>query len=83
MKKGFIDTNIASALVFILNSLHLKSEEIIKIYSELYWSKFVKQEFLKRYIEKYSNLRKFYQDLKIHLENPTKELYSSSDLKKK
>ena len=80
MKKGFIDTNLAIAFTFNFNSLHLKSDEVFKIYYQLFWSNFVKKEFYRRYYQKQENLLEFFLDLQVLLENPNKEFYSPFDL---
>lgn len=59
--KAFIDTNLAIAIIFYINSLHSVSENVFNSYSELFWSKYVKEEFEKRYGEKYLNISCFFQ----------------------
>lgn len=38
--KAYLDTNLAIAYVFHINSLHLKSEKVFDEYSKLFWSDF-------------------------------------------
>lgn len=80
IEKAFCDTCIVIARVFPVNSLHFKSNQVFDTYSELFWSKFVKEEYYKRYDEKHDHLLRFFQDIELELENPSKELYSSKDL---
>ena len=72
MKKSFLDTNIFVAMVFYLNSLHLKSKNVFEAYSHYYWSSYVHDEFDKRCIQKLDNLSNFFFDLQKFLENPNK-----------
>ena len=74
--KAFFDTNLAIAWVFHINSLHNKSKDAFNNYSTIHWSSFVKKEYENRYDEKLDNLLNFFEDLKLELDNPTKELYS-------
>lgn len=80
MKKAFFDTNILIAIVFYINSLHLKSKNAFNSYSQYYWSSHVRDEFNIRCEEKLENLSNFFFDLQKFLENPEQELYSMSDL---
>ena len=77
---AFLDTNVPIAYVFQFNSHHVKSKEIVKVYSQLFWSNFVKKEFEKRFSEKHEDLSLFFNDLDKYLENPLQEFYSISDL---
>lgn len=79
--KAFIDTNLALALIFYINSLHVTSKKVFNNYSEFFWSSHVKDEFEKRYGEKYLNLSSFFNDLQKYIENPEKEFYTLNDLK--
>lgn len=78
--RAFIDTNMAIAYVFFINSLHSKSIFALKLYSELYWSDFVKEEFERRASKKHDNLAKFFHDLEKFFNSPEKELYNPHDL---
>ena len=78
---AFIDTNLAIAIIFYINSLHNASKNVFNTYSEFFWSYHVKDEFEERYIEKYLNLSNFFNDLQKYLENPEKEFYTLIDLK--
>lgn len=82
MNKAFIDTNIAIAFVFYINSLHFKANNVFDSYSDFFWSNFVKNEFNGRFSEKYIHLLNFYHDFQKYLETPNKELYSIFDLNK-
>ena len=79
-EKVFCDTCVTIAQVFQINSLHLKSNTVFKSYSKYYWSKFVKDEYERRFDEKLKNLSKFFQDVKLELENPNQEFFSLNDL---
>lgn len=81
MNKIFIDTNLAIAFVYYINSLHLKSLKVFEFNSEIYWSNYVKSEFNRRFNKKYDNLIEFFNDLRKYLENPEQEFYSPIDLK--
>lgn len=78
--KAFFDTNLPIALVFQINSLHIKSKKAFQEYSKVYWSNFVKKEFNHRYKEKFNNVSRFFQDYQLQLDNSAHELYSSNDL---
>ena len=78
--KTFLDTNILIASIFIINSLHNKSKEVFKSYTEFYWSNFVKEEYNNRCGLKHKHLKDFFQDLKLELKTPKQELYSYTDL---
>ena len=78
--KSFWDTCIALAFVFHINSLHSISHMVFDSYPEHYWSEYVKDEYERRYDQKFKNLSRFFQDLNIDLEFPNKEFYSSKDL---
>lgn len=80
IKNVFIDTNIAVALIFYINSLNNKSLDVFNTYSEFFWSDFVKSEFERRYNVKQKNLKSFFNDLQKYLQNPEQDLYSTSDL---
>lgn len=80
MSKVFLDTNVLIAWVFLINSLHAKSEEVFKVYSEFFWSNFVKNEFDASYGDKLDYLLDFFRKLQKFLENPEKEFYSIDDL---
>lgn len=77
---AFIDTNLAIALIFYINSLHTKSKEVFEVYSIIFWSNFVKKEYERRSYEKYNHLSEFFNDLQKYFEYPEKEFYSINDL---
>lgn len=81
MKKAFLDTNILIAWIFLINSLHNKSEKVFDFYSEFFWSNYVKKEFEDAYKDKYKNLFKLFFDLQKYFEFPEKEFYHYADLK--
>lgn len=81
MKKAFLDTNILIAWIFLINSLHNKSERVFELYSEFFWSTYVKKEFEEAYKDKYKNLFKLFFDLQKYFEFPEKEFYRFFDLK--
>ena len=81
MKKAFLDTNILIAWIFLINSLHNKSEKVFDVYSEFFWSNYVKKEFEDAYKDKYKNLFKLFFDLQKYFEFPEKEFYHYDDLK--
>lgn len=68
MKKAFLDTNILIAWIFLINSLHNKSERVFEFYSEFFWSTYVKKEFEDAYKDKYKNLFKLFFDLQKYFE---------------
>lgn len=80
IKNAFIDTNLAIAYVYHINSLHNKSKKVIEEYDNLFWSFYVEYEFNRRSPKKYMNLSTFFHDLQKFLENPKKELYCERDL---
>ncbi len=82
MNKVFLDTNVLISWVFIINSLHFKSEKVFEAYSEFFWSTFVKKEFDASYGDKLDCLLDFFRKLQKYLENPEKEFYSIGDLLK-
>ena len=79
-QKAFWDTCLAIAFVFHINSLHSQSHNVFDLYGEHYWSEFVKNEYEKRFDQKFKNLSRFFHDLDISLESPTQDLYSANDL---
>ena len=80
MKKAFFDTNVLIAFVFLLNSLHSKSQKAFDKYDEFFWSNFVKDEFDRRYFNKQKNVKLFFKDLQKYLKNPNQEFFSAFDL---
>lgn len=67
---------------FFLNSLYFKSRRVFNEYDELFWSKFVQNEFNHRFFIKQKNLRSFFKDLQKYFENQNQEFYSVNDLKR-
>ena len=80
MNTAFLDTNIIISWIFLINSLHPKSVDVFKSYSQFFWSSSVVKELEKKFNVKSKNLIRFFLDLQKFLENPEKDLYSISDL---
>ncbi|MBE6502453.1 MAG: hypothetical protein E7Z79_08450 [Methanobrevibacter thaueri] len=80
MKNAFLDTNVIIAMIFLINSHHLKAKQVFNSYHHYYWSNSVVKEFNRRFGEKQINLKIFFEDLKLFMENPEKDLYSDVDL---
>lgn len=63
-KTAFIDTNLAIAYVFFINSLHFKSKAAFDEYNWIYCSNSVEKEFKYRYENKLDNLSNFFMIFK-------------------
>lgn len=56
MNIAFLDTNIIISWIFLINSLHPKSVDVFKSYSQFFWSSSVVKELEKKFNVKSKNL---------------------------